>query len=96
VIAVLVIVAVVVVLGLGFYFTRGARGPAPFDAEGRMVDAGAHAGPLGKPMPFPEGAPEHEPASGSDYVAETETPSEDVWAREEARYRAKNEGENRA
>ena len=68
-IAVLVIVAVVVVLGLGFYFTRGARGPAPFDAEGRMVDTRAHAGPLGEAMPFPEGEPEHEPSVGDLDVA---------------------------
>lgn len=95
-IAVLVVVAVVVVLGLGFYFTRGARGPAPFDAEGRMVDSSSHAGPLGKPMPFPEGAPEEEPASASDYIAETDPPSEDVWAREEARYRTKNAGNDQA
>jgi hypothetical protein len=37
------------------------------------------------------GGPEHEPAP--DYVAEASTPSEEAWAREEARYRAKNEGD---
>jgi hypothetical protein len=92
-VAVLVIVGIVVVLGLGFYLTRGARGPGTLDAEGRAVDAESRAGPLGEPMPFDSGGAEHQPTP--DYAAEARTPSEDVWAREEARYRAKNEGEQR-
>jgi hypothetical protein len=31
-----------------------------------------------------------EPAPAPEYIAEAGTPSEDAWAREEARYRAKN------
>jgi hypothetical protein len=44
-------------------------------------------------MPFDSGGAEHQPTP--DYAAEAGTPSEDVWAREEARYRAKNEGDQR-
>lgn len=32
-----------------------------------------------------------EPAPSPEYIAEAATPSEDVWEREQARYRAKNE-----
>jgi len=57
-VAVLVVVGVVVVLGLGFYFTRGAGGPPPLDGEGRLIDAESRAGPLGKPMPWAEDVPQ--------------------------------------
>ena len=94
-VAILVVVGVVVLLALGFYWTRGAAGPAPFDAEGRVVDVESRASPLGDPISAADedatGGPQHEPAP--QYIAEVATPSEEVWAREEARYRAKNEGQ---
>jgi hypothetical protein len=45
----LIAVGVVVLLGLGFYFTRGAGGPPPLDAEGREVDTVSHVSLRGKP-----------------------------------------------
>ena len=38
------------------------------------------------------GGPPAQPAS--EYIAEAETPSEDVWTREQARYRAKNDSQS--
>jgi hypothetical protein len=94
----LVVLGVVVVLALGFYWTRGAAGPPALESEGRLVDAESSVGPLGEPMPWAEevaaGDPQHQPTP--EYIAEPGTPSEELWAREEARYRAKNEEKDRA
>jgi hypothetical protein len=48
-VAVLIVVAVVV-LGVGFYLTRGAGGPGLLSAEGRAVDSRSRASPLGDPI----------------------------------------------
>jgi hypothetical protein len=37
------------------------------------------------------GGPQEEPAP--EYIQEAATPTEDMWAREQERYRAKNEGQ---
>lgn len=47
----LVAIGIILVMALGFYFTRSAAGPPPLSAEGRAVDAESRAGPLGEPIP---------------------------------------------
>jgi hypothetical protein len=88
-VGILVVVGVVVVLALGFYFTRGTGGPPPLSAEGRSIDAELSAGPLGEPMPWAEEASDQQEPS-PEYIAQAPTPPEDAWAREEARYRARD------
>ena len=51
-------------------------------SQGRLPEDVAAGGPLQQPTP--------------EYIAEAGTPSDDVWAREEALYRAKDEEERRA
>jgi hypothetical protein len=46
------------------------------EAMGRLPEDVAAGGSMQEPTP--------------EYIAEAATPSEDVWAREQARYRAKN------
>jgi len=41
---------IVAVLIAGFWFTRGARGPAPGENQQRAIDTDAHFGPTGEPM----------------------------------------------
>ena len=83
--AIIGIGVVAVLLGLGFYFTRGG-GSVP---GGRMDDP-AVPGPYGPIMPSnPIGAhrePSDEPARGPDPQAEAE-----AWQRERERYREKDQ-----
>jgi hypothetical protein len=48
-VGVLVVIGIVALLALGFYLTRGAGGPAPFDAEGRAADARTGVPPVREP-----------------------------------------------
>lgn len=57
---------------------RVADGRMQIESMGRLPEDVAAGGPAQAPVP--------------EYVAEAATPSEDVWAREQERYRAKNQG----
>ena len=61
--------------------TRGLRvadGTVQMQSMGRLPENVAAGGSAEGPAP--------------EYIAEATTPSEDAWAREQERYRAKNEG----
>lgn len=66
------------------FWRKGKRQPWLRVSAGRMQDAA-----MGR---LPDGVTDGDPgAPAPEYVAEATTPSDDVWAREQAHYREKNE-----
>jgi hypothetical protein len=66
------------------FWRKGKRQPWLRVSAGRMQDAA-----MGR---LPDGVADGDPgAPAPEYVAEATTPSDDVWAREQAHYREKNE-----
>lgn len=48
---VVVVIAIVILIGAGFWFTRNARGPRGLSAESRAVDVEGRYGPTGDRVP---------------------------------------------
>lgn len=50
----IVLVGIVLVVVVGFWWTRGAGGPGPMDAEGRRLDSEARYTPMGERISQPD------------------------------------------
>jgi hypothetical protein len=92
-----VLVGVVSALYRGSMFNLFKRKPGRPRIDGeqglqRIADARMQMDAMGRlPEDVAAGGSRHDPAP--EYIAEAATPSEDVWARVQAEYRAKNEGQ---